>query len=527
MVDNGEKKRLMGISSLFPEPDTTGPNKGTAVTWRWFFPVLILAFGLRILVAQWADIPLHPDETFQYLEQAHRLVYDYGVIPWEYVFGIRSWFIPLCLAGILWMGQGLGLDEPWLYIPFVKVVLCLISLTLPVGMYRLTQVVWNERAAILAFLLGCFWHHFVYTAHKPMPGVLAAYGLVWLILWMVQPRSRARLFGFGFLMGLIFMLRYQLVPVLGLLWLVSLYRLRKAAGPILLGNVVALCLAGVLDQIFWGGFLSSYIDNFRLNFSYDVASTFGRTELLFYVKKMGVDTGGLVLVGMVGMILLWPRLWPVIGALIVGVLAFHIPAHKEFRFVLWVMPFVLIAVAVAGAAFYDRGRVVGRFAPALLCIWAGAVSLAYLSLYSGIFPGKPYKLREHSIRELTQALSRIETVTGVEYNALSLAWHTTPGYYALGHPVPLYFADWPALSPQKRAAIRIDHISHIVTEGNDAAPSGYDRIGGYGLYTLWASGSSRQNPGLTGFDLRTNYPESIPDDFITIGPRTPWRVEGW
>jgi hypothetical protein len=62
---------------------------------------------------------------------------------------------------------------------------------------------------------------------------------------MVQPQTRARVFGFGLLMGVIFALWYQLVPVLGLLWLVALYRLRGAAvGLLLLGNALALILAG-------------------------------------------------------------------------------------------------------------------------------------------------------------------------------------------------------------------------------------------------------------------------------------------
>jgi hypothetical protein len=45
-------------------------------------------------------------------------------------------------------------------------------------MYRLTQALWNEKAAISSLLLGCFWHHFLYVAPKPMSGVLAMYGLV-------------------------------------------------------------------------------------------------------------------------------------------------------------------------------------------------------------------------------------------------------------------------------------------------------------------------------------------------------------
>ena len=42
-----------------------------------------------------------PDEVFQYLEQAHRLVFHVGLVPWEYVLGIRNWLIPGAIPGDL------------------------------------------------------------------------------------------------------------------------------------------------------------------------------------------------------------------------------------------------------------------------------------------------------------------------------------------------------------------------------------------------------------------------------------------
>ena len=39
-----------------------------------------------------------PDEVHQSLEQAHRLVFGYGFVPWEYQLGARSWILPGLLA---------------------------------------------------------------------------------------------------------------------------------------------------------------------------------------------------------------------------------------------------------------------------------------------------------------------------------------------------------------------------------------------------------------------------------------------
>ena len=53
----------------------------------------------------------HPDSVFQLLEPAHRLVFGYGIVPWEYVYGMRSWFQPLIIAAIMKAGLLTGIRD--------------------------------------------------------------------------------------------------------------------------------------------------------------------------------------------------------------------------------------------------------------------------------------------------------------------------------------------------------------------------------------------------------------------------------
>src|SRR6185369_14224273 len=50
----------------------------------------------------WAIVAEHgvvwPDEVYQSLEQAHRLVFGFGFLPWEFDVGARSWVFPGLLA---------------------------------------------------------------------------------------------------------------------------------------------------------------------------------------------------------------------------------------------------------------------------------------------------------------------------------------------------------------------------------------------------------------------------------------------
>ena len=74
--------------------------------------VLLLAFAARVAVGLANDGVLHPDEIMQYLEQAHRLVFGAGMVPWEDEYGLRPWALPLALAVPLRLLALVGLDTP-------------------------------------------------------------------------------------------------------------------------------------------------------------------------------------------------------------------------------------------------------------------------------------------------------------------------------------------------------------------------------------------------------------------------------
>src|SRR5262249_19001948 len=64
----------------------------------------------------------NPDEVFQTLEQAHRLVFGTGLVPWEFIYGTRSWVLPGALAGLMMLVSPFCAG-PNCYIPFIGLVL--------------------------------------------------------------------------------------------------------------------------------------------------------------------------------------------------------------------------------------------------------------------------------------------------------------------------------------------------------------------------------------------------------------------
>ena len=81
----------------FRETSHPPPSRGEVAV---LLAIIGVGFALRFLLAELSPNIHHPDELFQYLEQAHRLVFGYGVVPWEFRVGTRSWLLPGFLGGL-------------------------------------------------------------------------------------------------------------------------------------------------------------------------------------------------------------------------------------------------------------------------------------------------------------------------------------------------------------------------------------------------------------------------------------------
>src|SRR5260370_9846149 len=72
---------------------------------RWGLLILLASLLAGAVLRAWLsfhdDGIYWPDEIYQSLEPAHRLVFGYGLIAWEFVQGARSWALPVVVAAIL------------------------------------------------------------------------------------------------------------------------------------------------------------------------------------------------------------------------------------------------------------------------------------------------------------------------------------------------------------------------------------------------------------------------------------------
>jgi len=457
----------------------------------------IAAIGLvlRLIVAIGFEQVHHPDEVFQYWEQAHRWVFGYGYIPWEYRFGIRSWLIPTLLAAPLYLCKLLHLDQPSFYIPFIQSLLCLASISVIYSAYWIGCNLGSERSGQLASLFTACWYELIYFAHKPTPEVLGAYCFLMAVAIATRPprssQSAPRRWGllWGISSALTVALRLQYLPALAIVGLWVLWRRRwdfVAWGS--LGGGLVLLGVGGLDWITWGVPFSSYVQNYLFNKSYGVSSLFGVSPWPYYLEGLAYGSGILPLLILLGSGPAVRRCWVLLAAIALVVLTHTWIPHKEYRFIFIIIPLWLIWVAIVldrdlpldGLArlltavrqvSWPRSAVSAQTLRACLglvlvpLIGLGGVLLPPAQgLYAGFYGqpqwGKLYTLVDRQPTLISYLrLSQEPQLWGV----LNLAypWFATGGYSYLHRDVPIYFGEHRALWGQRQAS---DYVSHIICE---------------------------------------------------------------
>lgn len=345
--------------------------------------ILLAALVLRVATAILLPSVAHPDETFQYLEQANRLAGGRGLVPWEFVYGARSWIIP----GLLWPLAALShaiSRAPELYTGLVAAVMICASLTSVASAYVLGRAHGRVSAA-LAGLITAIWPENVFFAPHVLADTLSAASLIGALALCVRP-GRRRAVVAGLLFGITVALRIQLAPavVVAATWALTsrFWRDKFVFG---LALAVPFLASGVVDWITWGAPFYSTVVNFAANAG-GVADSFGVAPWYYY-PGVEISMWGLAAPLVLGTALLGARRAPLLGAVVaIVMLTFTAVPHKEYRFIYPALP-ILCCLCGIGAAHlladlrrFARGRNSERIGlAAAVAVWAAAAGSVALS----------------------------------------------------------------------------------------------------------------------------------------------------
>jgi hypothetical protein len=330
----------------------TGNEPARAPTARFallgLFGLVLLATGLRLV-----PIVIEPsvnwwDEVFQTTEQAHRLLYGYGLVPWEFQLGMRSWLLPGLVAGIMKLTGLIG-EGPDYYLRSIAVAFGLLAAAPVVCCFLWTRRYYGAAGALAGSAAVAIAPELIYFGARTLSEVVAAHVLV-IGCYLLDPsyrvESRQRLFAAGVLFGLTCLLRIHLAPAIALFVVWSRWRAFGGRFPFfVVGGAAALAFGAIFDWATLGSPLASVWRNVLYNLIYGVSAEFGVEPWYYYVAgELGIwGSGALFLIVFVA---LGARRLPGLLAAAMTIVVVHsCIVHKEYRFM---YPAVVLLMVLAG-----------------------------------------------------------------------------------------------------------------------------------------------------------------------------------
>lgn len=443
---------------------------------------VILGLALRLAVGV---IPAyhHPDELFQYLEQAHRLVFGYGIVTWDMRYGIRSWVLPLLISGPMALGELLS-PGGTLYLLLPRLMLAIISMSLIISSALLGRQI-SRLHAILAAFVTATWFDIVYFGPRALTEAvsIAAFMPAALLLSHAETRSVRRLATAGFLLGLCAILRFQYLPALAVLAAFQCrWHFRRCWLPLILGGCSSLAFSSVVDIYMGQTPFSWIINNFRENIVNQRAAGFGTQPFSYYITYLR-PLWGLAIVPILLTARLGAKRFPALFWVAVVALVTHACiGHKEYRYILLTTTIVIFlsAIGTGDMVRWAQKRMPERYAllPAYgaILLWATmSIALAF---------GERMRIYWTSFNQGISAVSMVEKQPQACGVALyGLPFSGTGGYTYLHRPIPIYQFDTHLLSlPAARVATELKRSSsafNFLIASADVAknvPAGYRRI---------------------------------------------------
>jgi hypothetical protein len=333
--------------------------------------IVAVAVLLRAFTAYGSRNIANPDEAFQYVEQAYRLLTGKGQVPWEFVVGVRSWLLPLLAVPPLALGRALS-PSPDVWWGCITAMMIALSAVTVVGAYVIGRRIGTRSHGLWAAFVSAMWCESVFYSAHFLADSLGAVLLVATLAVSLTGRTPRRALILGVLLGAAFLVRMQLGPALAVVALAYVWRApRTLVAPIAVGALVSLALSGLLDWATWGAPFKSLWGYFQVN-RQGVADSFGTDPPTWYLTQLGVNWSWFA-IAIVPAMLLGAARAPLMFAVAIAILAtLSVIPHKEYRFIYPAIEVILILCAIGTADLAARLGQAGSRTLTVSCALGGA-----------------------------------------------------------------------------------------------------------------------------------------------------------
>ena len=460
------------------------------------FASVLAACAAPLLWAAWCEHGVFwPDEVLQTLEQGHRFAFGYGLVPWEFRDGVRSWFVPGLIGVVMKAGALCGIHSGLGLARLVKTCIALGALGGGYATMRVAERFGGLLAASLAGVLYAANPMIVYFGTRCLTDDMSIPFVAFGALLLTSPKESVRIervrFGAGVLLGLATVVRTQnallVVTAIGVLLAMREWR---AARAFVLGAAAALALGGGLDWLTWGAPFSSSIAYVRFNLIEGKASSFGTEPVLYYARTLWTSTGWPIVLVAIGVAAATLRARMLVVLVVVFLFAHVLIPHKELRFLMPIVP-VLIAGSSVGIVLIldrllktrDKVKWATLGAAALAIAATGAFKLASATFASMGYLDKRSTPAWHFDEAATLLFSRVgergDACGVIYYGRSGNDWDHTGTFSYLHRDVPLYHARDGALAP---------YANYFVAPLGARIPTSYEQIETRDTFAIYRRG---------------------------------------
>lgn len=397
------------------------------------FALLLLALVLRLAAALWPNV-MYPDEIFQYLEPAWRMLGHDGILTWEWRDGIRGWFLPTLLAGPVAVGDLIApAGEGAFLVP--RLVAASASLSIVVSAWFFGARISRTHAIVTAFA-AAVWFELILLAPHTLGEPLATALIVPAALLVTDGPSQRRLAIGGALLAFAFACRFQFAPAIAVLALGACWTRWRNLIPLVAGGLVALVLAAAIDLAHGVVPFAWLIANIKENLVRDRAIEFGVSPPSAYLVDFLTVWSAAIVLPLAAIWRGWRRA-PLLLAVALVNLVFHsLIAHKEYRFVFLSVVLFIIVAALGSADWVQWLRAKPGWRR-----WALPIVTAGWALLSVMLAGASEAMRDYWMRGVGAAQLAAELRSDPQLCGLALynvRFQLLPGRERLAGAAPLY-----------------------------------------------------------------------------------------
>ncbi|XP_033634121.1 GPI mannosyltransferase 3-like [Asterias rubens] len=330
--------------------------------------MLLLLILFRWLNAALTQTYFAPDEYWQSLEVAHKVVFGYGYLTWEWRTGLRGFAHPAIFAVLYKALAVLQLDHPILIIVLPRMLQGTFSAIGDLYLYKFARRMWGEDTARWALFCHLSSWFVFYTAARTLSNtmemILTVCGLfhypwpLYMLKGSLTDRNISSVGWYLFCASLATVMR----PTAGIIWIpLCLWHLARSQNLFitLLVDMIPMASASLscsllIDRLFYGKWVFVHFNFLRFNTLYNISSFYGTQSWHWYLSQgLPIIMGTHILPFILGIRLAGRSYRPLVILMMWTQFIYSLLQHKEYRFLL---PLVPIAMAFCGVCLRSLSR---------------------------------------------------------------------------------------------------------------------------------------------------------------------------